>query len=627
MSGRMTVAEFTMSWTSPGLSNQEVREYLGLDFAESLVSPGLFGPDSLQLFVFSCNNVSDSATNPCITGLNVTVTPFYPADPTAPGANTSLVPDIEGSSYAEYGNRTLDLIRRRCDKLSFCDEFDANDTSIYVYGVRYYDLCPVATLCGRDVWVQLDANGEDVWFPLPDFDAAGSIAIRHPFNGSTIAYREMYGVPAEYQGIDAVVQGTSLDTLSALPTDQVYSYLDALNITYKDLVYAFGEENDESLCGDGQDCTEQLLDVTTMMGMAPLAFNIYLPLNVNITLENLAQQLNRLVTQIESSERKVDVISWSWGYDYPDSFPSLDAFQTIIDEIEKPLEKLAKMNVTIVVGPGDNGASGTRAEEGCVSRAQGGLFQTWPGMSPWVVSVGGTDMQVIEKGGSPQEVVMYGLVDGTTTAGGFSAKEYGYTTPEWQKAAVQAYLDRTGPGVFKAFPNKKDTPAFNPTGRAFPDIAAFGSGQMLVGEDGEVEGPQTGTSLSAPIIASLFTLANQKLIEQGYEKIGYANPMIYWMGENCPEAFTDVVYGNNTASEDDTVCAYGYPATPGWDAVSGWGTINFEPFVDCAIKYQKLGKKPEFPDQDGTQPSSSSHHLVPFVLFVSSLLFFYSQEA
>jgi subtilase family serine protease len=47
------------------------------------------------------------------------------------------------------------------------------------------------------------------------------------------------------------------------------------------------------------------------------------------------------------------------------------------------------MNITIVVGPGDVGAAGND-NGGCISKEQGGLFQTWPGTSPWAVSVGAT---------------------------------------------------------------------------------------------------------------------------------------------------------------------------------------------------------------------------------------------
>ena len=97
----------------------------------------------------------------------------------------------------------------------------------------------------------------------------------------------------------------------------------------------------------------------------------------------------------------------------------------------------------------------------------------------------------------------------------------------------------------------------------------------------------SGTSLSAPFMASFFTLVNEKLFRDGYKTIGYANPMLYWMGENCTDAINDVTIGNNQPNKGDgDNCLNGFPAAPGWDAVTGLGTIQFEPFVKCAKRHQ-----------------------------------------
>mmetsp|Transcript_7148 Transcript_7148/g.14292 ORF Transcript_7148/g.14292 Transcript_7148/m.14292 type:complete len:159 (-) Transcript_7148:94-570(-) len=134
-------------------------------------------------------------------------------------------------------------------------------------------------------------------------------------------------------------------------------------------------------------------------------------------------------------------------------------------------------------------------------------------------------------------------------------------------------------------------------------------GSNVGGPDEEPIGPNAGTSLAAPIAASLFTLANQKLKSEGYDTIGYANPMLYWMGESCPEAFNDVVFGNNTGDgfgDAELDCGVGYPAAPGWDAASGWGSINFIPFVECAMKYQDLKKGATDASSSAESPSSSA---------------------
>ena len=112
----------------------------------------------------------------------------------------------------------------------------------------------------------------------------------------------------------------------------------------------------------------------------------------------------------------------------------------------------------------------------------------------------------------------------------------------------------------------------------------------------------------------MFSLANQKLIEDGYEKIGYANPMLYWMGESCTEAFNDITDGNiQWGSGVGEKCLYGYPAAPGWDAATGLGTIKFDPFVACAKRYQDevRGDPTGSPPVPTPSPSASGSPPVP----------------
>lgn len=100
--------------------------------------------------------------------------------------------------------------------------------------------------------------------------------------------------------------------------------------------------------------------------------------------------------------------------------------------------------------------------------------------------------------------------------------------------------------------------------------------------------PVSGTSYAAPATAAVFTLVNEQLPRDGYGKFGYANPMIYWMGENCTAAFADVTIGDNRGNKGAPKenCKFGYPAAAGWDPATGFGSIDFEPFVACAKRYQ-----------------------------------------
>ena len=63
--------------------------------------------------------------------------------------------------------------------------------------------------------------------------------------------------------------------------------------------------------------------------------------------------------------------------------------------------------------------------------------------------------------------------------------------------------------------------------------------------------------------------------------------MIYWMGKSCKEAFEDVTIGNIQASSKGD-CLFGYPAATGWDAATGFGTMKFPAFVECAKRNQDV---------------------------------------
>jgi subtilase family serine protease len=76
-----------------------------------------------------------------------------------------------------------------------------------------------------------------------------------------------------------------------------------------------------------------------------------------------------------------------------------------------------------------------------------------------------------------------------------------------------------------------------------------------------------GTSCSAPQWAGLIAIADQI----AGSDLGYINPALYQLaaGPNYSTYFFDVTIGNN-----QTTSIPGYPASTGWDAVTGLGTPN-----------------------------------------------------
>src|SRR6202035_328432 len=102
-------------------------------------------------------------------------------------------------------------------------------------------------------------------------------------------------------------------------------------------------------------------------------------------------------------------------------------------------------------------------------------------------------------------------------------------------------------------------------GRGVPDVSANASPNsgypMIVGG-----GPFTanGTSASAPLWAGLIAVLNAAL----GENVGFINPVIYALNG---AGLRDIL-PEPGAADNSFAGVAGYPVTPGWDAVTGWGS-------------------------------------------------------
>jgi hypothetical protein len=83
--------------------------------------------------------------------------------------------------------------------------------------------------------------------------------------------------------------------------------------------------------------------------------------------------------------------------------------------------------------------------------------------------------------------------------------------------------------------------------------------------------------------AATVALINQDLKKKGLREVGFANPALYWMGENLSrlpaKPFHDVTTGNNLA----------YNAGAGWDFATGWGSMDGAALDAAWILYMKGG--------------------------------------
>jgi subtilase family serine protease len=239
-------------------------------------------------------------------------------------------------------------------------------------------------------------------------------------------------------------------------------------------------------------------------------------------------------------------------------------------------------NVTVLASSGDNGSAGVMKTPVGGANPQR-LIPTpsvgWPASDPLVTGVGGTYLCTDATATSgrildtlhppvncqaPNTQTEVGWID---SGGGFS---HVFTRP-----AYQATLP----------PGSTPIPATN---RGVPDIALQASartGQLIYlslppdGQSGLICGSAPcstgwydvgGTSASSPQWAGLIAIADQ--INHG--GLGFINPALYKLALN-PSAyasdFYDVKTGNNGAFAPDVP---GFPATTGWDPVTGLGTPN-----------------------------------------------------
>jgi subtilase family serine protease len=88
-----------------------------------------------------------------------------------------------------------------------------------------------------------------------------------------------------------------------------------------------------------------------------------------------------------------------------------------------------------------------------------------------------------------------------------------------------------------------------------------------------VWGPGGGTSAASPLFAGVVAIADQ----YAHARLGLINPALYQLGLEHAPGLVDVTQGNNTVSftaNGTTVTVEGYPARPGYDLVTGVGTVD-----------------------------------------------------
>lgn len=215
-------------------------------------------------------------------------------------------------------------------------------------------------------------------------------------------------------------------------------------------------------------------------------------------------------------------------------------------------DRAVAQGMTHFVATGDNGAYTCGLDQDPAD--------SFPSTLPTVTAVGGTTVFESEQGLYFKEVAWGSPLD---QSGGGGGPSQFYTVPSWQKNESIA----AGHGM-----------------RQVPDVSADAdpmTGYSII-FDGQA-GQAGGTSAATPLWAAMVALIDQDLKRKGLREVGFANPALYYMGENAARyptrPFHDVTAGNNLA----------YHAITGWDFTTGWGSMDGQALDAAWVLYIKGG--------------------------------------
>ena len=276
----------------------------------------------------------------------------------------------------------------------------------------------------------------------------------------------------------------------------------------------------QCLYSDGCDDTEQTLDITQSLGMAPGVTIVYLYVGSSDT-AILGSMSSHKPLPLQLSA------SWNWS-----SSPATD---------DPYFKRMAAQGQSFFKGAGDDGFWGNANCSG-----------EYPRDDAYITSVGGTDLST--KGPGKGWASETGWSDG---GGGYCPVD-GILIPSWQK--LKGVITKANQGSTKY--------------RNGPDVSAEANFDFYVCADQTTctANEYGGVSFATPMWAGYLALANEQAAAKKLPPPGFINPTIYplGLGKTYHTDFHDITSGGN-----------GNPPTKGYDLTSGWGSPNTDGLINA----------------------------------------------
>jgi subtilase family serine protease len=326
---------------------------------------------------------------------------------------------------------------------------------------------------------------------------------------------------AYYENTTLTGSGQSLGLLEYAGTDltDLDTYYANVGQTNNVPITLLSTDGTPTSCTEKQGCddTEQTIDMTQSLGMAPGMSSLVMYVgSTDVAIFNAMATAKPLNAQLSSS--------WVWGPADPNT-------------LNPYFEEFALQGQNFFQAAGDSGKWGTHSG-------------VWPADSVYVTSVGGTDLTTTGPGGGWQSETAW-------SDGGGGISPDGFAIPSWQVTTAE--------GCSRC----------SQTLRNAPDVAANANFSFYVCADQTACSANVygGTSFAAPMWAGYLALANEQLISNGSTStLGFVNPIFYQIGlsSSYDIDFHDINTGSN-----------GFPATSGYDLATGWGSPNGDNLINA----------------------------------------------